>query len=68
MSNIINLRQVRKAKARDDKARMANENRARFGRTKAQRLADRAEETRKAGHLEGVRREAGFVTPSKEDQ
>ncbi len=56
MTNIVNLRQARKAKARVEKAQAAQENRARFGRTKAQRLADAQEEQRRAALLEGARR------------
>ncbi|KAK0359577.1 hypothetical protein LTR94_030772, partial [Friedmanniomyces endolithicus] len=55
MTNIVNLRQARKAKARVDKAKTAEENRARFGRTKAQRQADSAEEHRRAALLDGVK-------------
>jgi hypothetical protein len=55
MGDIINLRQARKAKARGDKARAAAENRARFGRTKAQRATDAAEEHRRAAVLNGAR-------------
>lgn len=57
MTNIINLRQARKRKARADKAHEAAENRARFGRTKAERAAHTAEETRRAALLEGAKRE-----------
>ncbi|NML08731.1 DUF4169 family protein [Sphingobium sp. AR-3-1] len=58
MTNIVNLRQARKAKARVDKAQAAQENRARFGRTKAQRLADAQEEQRRIALLDGARRES----------
>jgi 3'-phosphoadenosine 5'-phosphosulfate sulfotransferase (PAPS reductase)/FAD synthetase len=57
MTNIVNLRQARKAKARVEKAQTAEENRARFGRTKAQRVADAAEEQRRAALLDGARRD-----------
>ena len=57
MTNIVNLRQARKAKARVEKAQTAQENRARFGRTKAQRVADAAEEQRRAAFLDGARRD-----------
>jgi 3'-phosphoadenosine 5'-phosphosulfate sulfotransferase (PAPS reductase)/FAD synthetase len=57
MTNIVNLRQVRKAKARVEKAQAAQENRARFGRTKAERLADAAEEQRRTAMLDGARRD-----------
>jgi hypothetical protein len=36
-AEIINLRQARKQRARDDKATRAAENRSRFGRSKAER-------------------------------
>lgn len=55
MSNVVNLRQARKAKARADKIKMADENRARFGRTKAQRQMDVAEEQRRVALLDGAR-------------
>ena len=57
MTNIINLRQARKRKARADKAHEAAENRARFGRAKAERAADAAEETKRAALLEGAKRD-----------
>lgn len=59
MTNIVNLRQVRKTKARADKAKLAEQNRARFGRTKAQRQADDMEEQRRKTLLEGARRDRG---------
>ena len=37
MADIVNLRQARKAKARSDKEKIAEANRAKFGRTKADR-------------------------------
>ena len=40
MAEIINLNKVRKAKAAVDKAARADANRARFGRTKAQKRVD----------------------------
>lgn len=40
MSEIVNLRQVRKNKARAERQREAEANRLRFGRTKAQKKAD----------------------------
>jgi hypothetical protein len=59
MAEIVNLRQARKRKARVDKARTADENRAAFGRGKGERdrqsrLAEQAER-----HLDGHRREPG---------
>jgi hypothetical protein len=43
MVEIINLNKARKAKARVDKSTQADANRARFGRTRAQKQADAAE-------------------------
>lgn len=57
MSNVINLRQARKAKARADEARTAQANRAKFGRTKVDRLAQQAEEERRDALIKGARRE-----------
>jgi hypothetical protein len=50
MAGIVNLRQVRKQKARRDKEERAQENRIRFGRTKSERQklsADAALEQRR---------------------
>lgn len=57
MSNVINLRQARKAKSRDDKARAADGNRAKFGRTKAERIADEKDQARQDALLDGAYRE-----------
>jgi hypothetical protein len=37
MGDVVNLRRVRKAKSRDDQAKVAEANRLKFGRTKAER-------------------------------
>ena len=70
MSNIINLRQARKAKARADQARTAQANRAKFGRTKAEKLAQQAEEARREALVEGARLEgtANVVGDAKADE
>lgn len=57
MGNIVNLRQARKAKARSDKDRVAQANRAKFGRTKAERQADAEQEARRNQVLDGAFRE-----------
>ncbi|CCW17951.1 hypothetical protein EBBID32_23000 [Sphingobium indicum BiD32] len=57
MSNVVNLRQVRKAKARADKARQADANRAKFGRTKAERITDNKDHARQDALLDGAYRE-----------
>ena len=41
MADIVNLKKVRKDKARAEREREADANRRRFGRTKAQKLADK---------------------------
>ena len=48
-AEIINLRQARKAKQRRDAEARGEENRAKFGRTKAEREATSAERTAKRG-------------------
>lgn len=56
-ADIVNLRQARKAKARTDKERQAEQNRLLHGRTKAEKtltrtLNDKAERTHEQGRLE----------------
>jgi hypothetical protein len=57
MAEIINLRQARKRKARADAERMAAENRAKFGQTRAQKQALSAEAHRLSSAVDGARRE-----------
>lgn len=57
MAEIINLRTVRKQKARADKEATAAQNRALHGRTKAQKLKDAAEKDRAGRHIDGHKRE-----------
>ena len=52
---VVNLRRVRKAKARLDQADKAAENRVRFGRTRADRQAQTDLEAKAARHLDGHR-------------
>ncbi len=54
MGEVINMRLARKAKVRADKSRQADENRARFGRTKEQRIGDAVEESRKQTIVDGA--------------
>ena len=42
MADVVNLNQFRKAKARVDKEKRASENRVKFGRTKAEKQAEDA--------------------------
>ncbi len=57
MAEIVNLNRARKAKARVDAAKQAEANRAKFGRTKAEREAEAAEQARRAALLDGAKRE-----------
>ncbi|NML08204.1 DUF4169 family protein [Sphingomonas sp. G-3-2-10] len=57
MAEIINLNKARKAKERVDKSVRAMENRARFGRTKAQKMADAEEAYRRTRLLDDTKRE-----------
>jgi phage-related minor tail protein len=55
MGDIINLRQARKVRARAEKAREAEANRLKFGRTKGERAAQSMEEERKNRSLDNAR-------------
>ena len=57
MGEVVNLRRVRKARARDQAEAQAAANRAAFGRTLADKQADRAEIDRRARELDGARRD-----------
>lgn len=57
VGEIVNLRTVRKRKARDDRTKRADQNRAIHGRSKTERLMAEAE-ARQADHrLDGHRRD-----------
>ena len=53
MAEIINLNRAKKAKARDSEARLAAENRVRFGRTKVEKANDRRDQERRQKFLAG---------------
>ncbi len=57
MSEIVNLNRVRKAKAREDRAAQADANRTKFGRTKAERERQTAQDALEAQRLDGHKRE-----------
>ena len=57
MADIINLRNVRKQKARAEKETQAEQNRILFGRTKAERLKQTAEKAQADKHIDGHKRE-----------
>lgn len=64
-AEIINLRKARKAKQRRDAAARAEENRAKFGRAKAERETTSAEKDREARRLDSLRRQRGDEEPGK---
>lgn len=57
MGEVVNLRAVRKAKARVTREVEAQANRAKFGRTKGEKLRDAHEAERAARLLDGAKRE-----------
>ena len=57
MAELINLNKARKAKARADKPIRAQENRARFGRTRSEKAAEAAERARIARTLDDSKRD-----------
>jgi hypothetical protein len=57
MAEIINLRTVRKQKARSEKDLAAEANRLKFGRTKAEKLQSAAEKAKAEKHIDGHKRE-----------
>ncbi len=57
MTTPVNLNRYRKAKARTEAKARADENAVKFGRTKAEKQAARAEAERIVRALEGLKRE-----------
>ena len=57
MTTPVNLNRYRKAKARTEAKARADENSVKFGRTKAEKQAARAEAERIVRALEGLKRE-----------
>jgi Domain of unknown function (DUF4169) len=57
MGEVVNLRLVRKQKARSEKERLAGENRALHGRSKAERERDRLTADKAEKFVTGHRRE-----------
>lgn len=55
MTDVINLRLARKRKARTDKARKAAGNRARCGRTKAEKQCEILQRRLNESKLDGIR-------------
>jgi len=57
MTEVINLHQQRKAKARVEKEKKAAENHIKYGRTKKEKQKDKRTSERAEKHLEGHKRE-----------
>jgi len=57
MAEIINLNKARKVRAKADKAIRAQENRVRFGRTKAEKQAEAGEKARIQRLLDETKRD-----------
>ena len=57
MGEVVSLGKARKAKARADAETTAAANRAKFGRTKAERAAEEQDAARRAALLDGAKRE-----------
>ena len=59
MGGVVNLRQVRKQKARVEKEKAAEQNRSLYGRTKAEKERDRLVSEHAQRFLEGHKRDTG---------
>ena len=59
MGGVVNLRQVRKQKARVEKEKAAEQNRSLYGRTKAEKERDRLASEQALRFLEGHKRDTG---------
>lgn len=57
MSSVVNLNKARKRFAREAAGKTAEANRLKFGMTKAEKLAAKDEEARRARHLDQHRRD-----------
>lgn len=61
--NVVNLNRFRKAKLREEKAKQAEINRLRHGRTQAEKDRERQERERAARAIDGKRLEREPETP-----
>lgn len=59
MGDVVNLRKWRRAKAKEEEAAQAAANRAAFGRTRAQKQRDEAEDARRQALLDDAKLEPG---------
>ncbi len=57
MSTPINLNRARKARAKEDKRKQADENAVRFGRTKAQKSKEAQDQARAQAALDAHKRD-----------
>ena len=57
MGDVISLNKARKAKVKADAQNLAEANRAKFGRTKAEKARDRADRNRIEGAVDGAKLE-----------
>jgi hypothetical protein len=57
MAEIVNLNKARKAKAKVEAGQRAEANRAKFGRTKAEKDREAAEQARREALLDGAKRD-----------
>lgn len=55
MGDVVNFNKARKARARTDAKATAESNRARFGRSKAEKARDRIDKTRADRLLDGAK-------------
>lgn len=53
MADIVNLNRFRKMRLKEEREKTAEENRIRFGRTKAEKLRDRQDAERREADLDG---------------
>ena len=68
MGEVVNLRRVRKERARADKETAAEANRLAFGRTRVERVLTAAERDLATRRLDGHRREAPPISPADQDE
>ena len=64
MAEIVNLRQFKKGKAREQRAAAAEQNRALHGRSKSEKLRDKLQAEKTERLIEGHRREMASDTPT----
>lgn len=67
MADIVNLRSFRKRKAHEENARKADENRIRHGRSKSEKLAQKAETERESALLDAHLRQRPDQTKDGEE-